>query len=336
MVSESDISVKGHGVHTAYVELTHALQKRSDCTVIVNDFTHQTSADVMHLHSLGLHAWRKLLFGKAKVKVISAHVVPASFVGSIMLARFWLPLAKLYLGWAYRRADVVLAVSKMVAESLQKELRVPSQKITVFYNSIDTTQYTPSAKKRASARKKLGITHSEFVVIGNGQVQPRKRLDTFIAMAHARPNFRFIWIGGIPFKFIGADYQNMQKMMKNIPNNMIITGVIDLKDVKTYLAVADAFVLPAEQENHPMAVIEAAAAGLPIILRDIPEYDDTFGNDTLLAAKDAEFVAQLDRLYSDRQFRKEWHNKSMKIAKRFDSTLAAEKLMKIYKEAISA
>jgi 1,2-diacylglycerol-3-alpha-glucose alpha-1,2-galactosyltransferase len=30
MVSESDVSVQGHGVHTAYIELAEALEKRDD------------------------------------------------------------------------------------------------------------------------------------------------------------------------------------------------------------------------------------------------------------------------------------------------------------------
>ena len=136
MISESEISVRGHGVHTAYIELVKALQKRRDCELIVNDFTHKTNADVIHLHTLGLHSVRKLIFGNARVKIVSAHVVPASFIGSIVLARLWLPLAKAYLGWFYRRADRVLAVSKTVAHILEYDLGVKREKIILFYQVI--------------------------------------------------------------------------------------------------------------------------------------------------------------------------------------------------------
>lgn len=336
MVSESEISVRGHGVHTAYVELVKALKRRPDCELVVNDFTHKTSADVIHLHTVGLHSLRKLLFGKAKAKAVSAHVVPASFIGSIVLARLWLPLAKKYLSWFYGRADKVFAVSKMVAKVLEQDLGIPRNRISILYNSIDTSQYKNDRKKRQNARKKLNIKDDEFVVVGNGQVQPRKRIDTFVELARAFPDVRFFWIGGISFKYFGADYQKMQALEKNIPSNMTMTGVIELDSVKTYLWAADLFILPAQQENHPMAVIEAAAAGLPIILRDIPEYQDTFSEKVLLAKEDSNFAPILRRVRDDITLRKLYSKKSLEIAKRFDSSIAADKLMSMYREMVSA
>ena len=335
MVSESEISVRGHGVHTAYVELVKALKKRSDCGLVVNDFTHKTSADVMHLHTVGLHAFRKLVFGKAKAKAVSAHVVPASFVGSIAFARLWLPLAKVYLSWFYGRADRVFAVSEMVAKILERDLNIPKDKITVLYNSIDTSQYKNDAKKRRAARKKLNIRDDEFVVVGNGQVQPRKRVDTFVKLARTFPDVRFFWVGGISFKYVGADYQKMQALTKSIPSNMNMTGVIELDRVKSYLWAADLFILPAEQENHPMAVIEAAAAGLPIILRDIPEYKDTFAGNVLLAQDDSAFTSLLKEIRADNSMRKLYSKKSAEIARRFDSSIAADKLMSMYKKMVT-
>ncbi len=334
MISESEISVRGHGVHTAYLELVNALRARDDCEVIVNQFTKKIDADITHIHTIGLPSLVKLLFGGG-VKVVSAHVVPDSLVGSIALAHIWLPVAKMYMKFFYRRADRVLAVSAMVAGILEKDLGVAAEKIEITHNTIDTDQYTTGMVDKETARKKLGVARDAFVVAGNGQIQPRKRFDSFVEMAEHLPDIRFIWIGGIPFKNIGADYKKMQQLIETAPKNLLVTGVIELEDVKQYLQASDIFVLPAEQENHPMAVIEAAATGLPIVLRDIPEYDDTFGGDIVRCKSLSEFTAAIETLRKDKKMYNKYTTASKKIATRFDSATGARQMAGIYKKLLS-
>lgn len=332
MVSESDISVQGHGVHTAYDEMASALEKRDDVVVVRGGFGEEIDCDVVHLHTLGTHALRKLSQRGPK-KVVSAHVVPASFIGSIILAKYWSFAAKWYMRWFYNRADKVLAVSSMVAKILHEELHVPKANIEVFYNTINMQQYMVTDAAKRAARKKLGIKKDDFVVLGNGQVQPRKRLDIFIKMALALPDVTFIWVGGIPFKKLGADYAHMVQMINDAPANLTVTGVIPHDDVFDYYAVADVFCLPAEQENHPMCVLEAAGAGLPIILRDIPEYNDTFADDALRCQDDG-FVSAVSKLRDDKGFYRQQQQKTQAIANRFDSSQAAAKLVKLYKQLV--
>jgi 1,2-diacylglycerol-3-alpha-glucose alpha-1,2-galactosyltransferase len=332
MVSESDISVQGHGVHTAYHEMATALEKRHDVAVIRGAFNESVDCDVIHLHTLGTHALRKMAQRGPK-KIISAHVVPASFVGSIILAKYWSFAARWYMRWLYNRADKVLAVSGMVAKTLHDELHVPKDKIEVFYNTIDMQQYATSSSKKFAARKKLGINKAAFVVLGNGQVQPRKRLDVFVEMARALPDVTFVWVGGIPFKKLGADYARMLRLIDEAPNNLTVTGVVPHDDVFDYFAAADVFCLPAEQENHPMCVLEAAGAGLPIILRDIAEYDDTFKND-IVRCQDDTFIEAVMKLRADPVFYKQYQQKSHAIARRFDSSQAAERLVKLYRQLV--
>lgn len=332
MVSESDISVQGHGVHTAYDEMASALERRDDVTVIRGKFDEEVDCDVIHLHTFGTAAWRKMAQNGPK-KVVSAHVVPASLVGSIILAKYWLFAARIFMRWFYNRADKVLAVSKTVAETLHEELYVPKSKIEVFYNTIDMRQYATTEPKKAAARKKLAIKSSDFVVLGNGQVQPRKRLDIFIKMAQELPDVTFIWVGGIPFKHLGAEYAHMQQMISDAPANLTVTGVIPHADVFDYFAAADVFCLPAEQENHPMCVLEAAGAGLPIVLRDIPEYDDTFADDAI-RCHDEDFAAAISKLQTNKVFYKQQQEKTKAIAQRFDSSEAAAKLVKMYRQLV--
>jgi 1,2-diacylglycerol-3-alpha-glucose alpha-1,2-galactosyltransferase len=332
MISESDVSVQGHGVHTAYDEMASALEKRDDVYLVRGKFGEKVDADIIHLHTIGNRTWRKIN-QKGPKKVVSAHIVPASLVGSIILADRMLPLIHRYMRWYYNKADKVLAVSGTVADTLHNDLNVPREKIETFYNTIDMSRYAFTDKQKADARKKLGLKKEEFMVLGIGQVQPRKRLDVFVKMAKELPDVTFIWVGGIPFKQLGADYKAMQKLMNGAPKNLHLPGIVPHDEVSGYLAAADVFCLPAEQENHPMCVLEAAGSNLPIVLRDIPEYDDTFGQDAI-RCKDDGFSAAIKKLHENSSEYKKWQRKAGAIAKRFDSNTAAERLVKLYKQLV--
>lgn len=325
MVSESEFTVQGHGVHTAYKEITQALRLRPDVEVEVN--TKNRNTDIVHVQTVGLFALGRLLMTRGK-KVVSAHLVPDSFVGSLRAARYWKCFGRLWLKFFYGRADLVLACSGMVRDELTYDMKL--KHVETLYNTVDMSQYKTAASERKAARKLLKIKPDDFVVVGNGQVQPRKRLDAFIAMAKAMPDATFFWVGGIPFKYMGAEYANMQKLMNSLPKNVMITGVIPLKEVRKYYLVADVFVLPATQENHPMCVLEAAGAGLPIILRDIPQYNDTFRGDALMAKTDKEFIEIVQKLRDDKDYRKRAVKGTANIAKRFDSQAGARRLVEFY------
>lgn len=333
MISETEFTVKGHGVHTAYIELVNALKKRDDVAVVVNDDAEDI--DVTHIQTVGMYSARRLVGGSGK-KVVSVHVVPDSLVGSLALAKYWLPLARVYLKWFYGRADMLFAVSRMVADELRDSMLITDKPIKLLYNTVDMSHYTCTPDDKKAARKVLRMPESAFLVVGNGQIQPRKRFDSFVEAARALPDVRFIWIGGIPFKQLGAEYSKMRKMVVNVPDNLYVTDVIPLEEVRKYVQAADVFYLPAEQENHPMCVLEAAGAGLPIILRDIPQYADTFAGDALMVNSDDEAVAAIKSLQDSPEAYKKAVAGAAKIAERFDSKEGARLAVQYYRELLKS
>jgi 1,2-diacylglycerol-3-alpha-glucose alpha-1,2-galactosyltransferase len=325
MISESAFTVQAHGVHTAFIEMTNSLKARQDTDVVVNKF--RRPADVTHIQTFGPYSLMHLLFGPGK-KVISVHVVPDSLVGSIVGAKYFYGLAKLYMRWFYGRADLLLAVSKMVETTLKTQLKI-KKPVQVLYNTVDMPLFLTTAQDKLAARQKLGINSAKKVVVSNGQIQPRKRFDLFCEAAKALPDAQFIWIGGITFKRLGADYQHQQRLVDARPGNVLVTGVIAHDEVKKYLQAADVFFLPSEQENHPMAVLEAAGVGLPIVVRDIPEYDDTFADD-VVRGNDDTFVDLLGRLMADAKFYADSAALARDIAVRFDSKAGGQMLVDAY------
>jgi len=328
MLSESEFTVKGHGVHTAYIEITEALRRRPDIDIAVNT---DRPADITHIQTMGLYALRRLLFGPGK-KVVSAHLVPDSFIGSLRGASYWKFIGRLWLKYFYSHADLVLAVSKMVQDELQSDMGLKN--VSLLYNTIDMKNYHRTDADKIAARRTLAIDTDAFIVVGNGQIQPRKHFDVFIRMARELPDIRFVWIGGIPFKNLAAEYGKMKRMIDDAPSNLTATGVIPLEDVRKYYHAADVFVLPAEQENHPLCVLEAAGTGLPIVLRNIPQYEDTFADAAIMADTDEDFVRIVDELRHDSEKLAVAAKKSQIIASRFDSVEGADKAVAFYRSLL--
>lgn len=323
MVSESEFTVQGHGVHTAYKESVSALQ-RAGVDVVVNDLK---PSGLRHIHTLGPYSMTHLL--KSGKKVVSAHVLPDSFVGSLIFARYWRGSATSYLRWFYNQADVVIAVSEYTKKELLK-LGVTSPIVTIP-NMVNVKLFKDCAHDKATLRKELGYAEDDWIIVGNGQVQPRKRVDTFIQVAKELPQFKFLWIGGIPFKGLACDRSTMEEIMENPPPNCHFTGVIPLEDVPKYYSIADTFFLPSEQETFCIAVIEAAATGLPVVLRDIPDYEYTFKNDAVLAKEEA-FKQTLLDLKEKPEFYREYKEKAANIAHRYDSDIVVKDLIKVYQD----
>ncbi|NCU39224.1 glycosyltransferase [Candidatus Saccharibacteria bacterium] len=325
-VSESEFSVQGHGVHTAFVETVHGLNATDTVEVIKNSLQ---PADVRHIHTVGPYSLLQLM--RPGAKIISAHVVPASFVGSLVGAKYWERLAKVYLRWFYNRAKVVLAVSDTTKAEL--EAIGVKRRIEVVHNMIDTTRYKTSSANRRKARNELGIPTDKTVVMSNGQVQPRKRVDTFVRLARELPDMHFIWIGGMPFGKVAADATKMQRIIDTAPPNVVFTGVVSLEKVREYFAVGDIFVSTSEQETFGIAIIEAAASGQPIVLRDIHDYDKTFRPEAVMCKED-EFVDELKRLATDSEHYDKMKRNAAKLAKRYDSQVIARQLVDIYRSCL--
>src|SRR5689334_20283862 len=85
VVSESAFTVQGHGVHTAFTETVDALRDYTDWEVAANG---RERADVVHIHTVGPYSLARLLWWRG-AKVVSAHVTPDSFVGSLVGAKYW-------------------------------------------------------------------------------------------------------------------------------------------------------------------------------------------------------------------------------------------------------
>ena len=85
---------------------------------------------------------------------------------------------------------------------------------------------------------------------------------------------------GIQFHFVGNQAGNFRNywepIMKDIPSNVHVWGERD--DVANFMAGANLFLFNSTFECNPLVIREAIGHGLPIIARNLPQYEDMFTN----------------------------------------------------------
>ena len=329
VISETPFIMKATGVHTAFIDHLELLKEKDDIEVVVND---EGTGDIFHGHTYGLYYLWKGRNYKGR-RVFTAHVIPDSIKGSLPGWKFFMPFIKLGLKIVYSYADVCIAISPMVEKAIKES--GAQTRIVNIYNPVHTELWKRSEEKRKRGRKILGLTEDEFVVLGVGQLTGRKGIDDFLDVAAAIPEVRFVWAGGRPFGALTEGIKRINDRFANAGSNIINAGQIDLEDMPLIYSAADLMLFPSYQENCPLAPIEAAACGMPVIFRDIEEYRSLYRNVYLKARSTEEFISMTRQMITDREFYNMGLILSEQLITQFDKDIIRGKLLAVYQGLMS-
>ena len=97
-------------------------------------------------------------------------------------------------------------------------------------------------------------------------------------------------------------------------------------------AASDVMLFPSYQENCPLAPLEAAACGLPVVFRDIEEYELLYEQQYLKAKNNSGFIEILKRMIHDESFYKQGAALSEKLIAQFERKEIRNKLISLYKQ----
>lgn len=326
VASETQYMVKGNGVHTAFIDHVELLKSKDDIEIVVNN---EGRGDVFHCHTYGPYYFFKGL-GYKNRRIHTVHVIPDSIKGSLPLWQTFMPFVSWYLKQVYSYADVCIAISPMVEKAI-KETGANTEIVRIF-NPINIDKWKRTPEKREMGRKLLGLKADEFVVLGVGQLQARKGVEDFMDVAAAIPQAKFVWAGGRPFKAMTEGIARIDARIQSAPENIQFTGMLQLELMPLIYAAADVLLFTSYQENCPLAPIEAAACGMPVVFRNIEEYKTLYDHPYLKADTTEEYIAITKRLIENRQD----YNNGLLISKQlitqFDKDRIREKLINLYQQ----
>ncbi len=221
--------------------------------------THRSEYDVLHVN--GFITW-------VPADVNTAHFVHSGWFGSKyypfgLTKGVWSAYQFIYTRvnatlerWAYRRSRVITAVSQKVADEIRAIGLTPRNRVDVIYNGVDTQGFAAAHGDRA----KFNLPGDAFLLLFVGDLRtPRKNLGTVLeALRHLPPDVHIAVAGYLP----GSPYPEQARAL-GVADRVHFLGLV--KEMPVLMHSVDAFVFPSRYEAMSLSLLEAMAAGLPVV-----------------------------------------------------------------------
>ncbi|HVS83787.1 MAG TPA: glycosyltransferase [Pyrinomonadaceae bacterium] len=240
--------------------------------------------------------------------------------------------------WSLRKAERVVTVCNAFAQRLVN-MGVPRERIHVQHNSIRPGP-TASAQQARALRKQLGIKEDERMILAVGRLSKEKaQIDLLRAFknlndTYAEINARLVIVGD------GPEREPLEAAAASLrlSDRVVFTGQVN--SVQVYYAAADVLVSPSHSEGSPYVLLEAMAAGLPIVataVGGVPEMVENNESALLVPASNPLAMADaIARVLSDEELARGLSaNASALVTKRFSPETYARSLVQTYREVIN-
>ena len=165
----------------------------------------------------------------------------------------------------FRKRLSLLGVSDAVRDDLRKCLpKWPNGRISTLYNRIDIQAVQASQVPRAEARADLGLSADGFVIGNVGRLHPDKDQATLIqgfakALAHLPADSQLVIMGK------GRLEQDLKELAKELGVAEQVKFLGQVPDARRYFRAFDVFALSSDHEPFGMVLLEAMAAGVPLL-----------------------------------------------------------------------
>lgn len=197
-------------------------------------------------------------------------------------------------------ADAFVAVSPQTAEAARASRDVREEKLRVIPNGIDLSRFgDPDGMARRDVRAELGIPGDAWVVGSVGRLAPEKDHALLVrAMAPLLgPGHRLLVVGE------GPERAAIERAVDQAGAGRWVHLPGARADVPRLLGAFDTFALPSNSEGLPLVLLEAMAAGLPIVatrVGGIPDVVEEGTTGLLVPPSDPEALRErLARLRAD-------------------------------------
>lgn len=246
------------------------------------------------------------LIKKERIGLVHTHLIHAHIIGRIAAKLAGVPIIistehNLYnRGRKYlllnlidrittRFTDRMVAISEAVKDSIVESGRIRASRVSVIYNGIDTNEF-----KRISIKREGFPINPAPSVVGmvarlDSQKGHRYFLEAASQVVKDIPGVKFLVVGDGPLK----EKLRTQTTKLGLSKDVIFTG--PARDIPQILDTLDLFVLPSLWEGLPSVILEAMAAGKPVVataVGGIPEIVKDGQMSLLVPPRDPDALAQ--------------------------------------------
>jgi len=219
-------------------------------------------------------------------------------------------------------SDLIIAVSKFTASQVEDLLHVPASRIRVIHHGI--------------VPRPLPDLPREKMILCIGAIQRRKNQAALVRAFRAMPSdWRLV--------LAGSQGYEAAETLREIGNSdqIQVTGYIPDAELATLYARASIFAFPSLDEGFGMPILEAMAAGIPVLTSDrssMPEVVRGAAGDAALLVdptNDEQIEAKLKELVTNETLRQSLIEKGRARARNFTWEKAVEQTAAVYRELLA-
>jgi glycosyltransferase involved in cell wall biosynthesis len=235
---------------------------------------------------------------------------------------------------AARRADMVLTGTEAAASELRVHTSLPAGRLRVIPYGVDHPYPEPGLEEVSEVLRSHHLDDTQYV-LWVGSLEPRKGLGTLVAAV-----VRLARKGTVP-KLVLAGYAGWRNTNLIAPEDRAELGstlrelgrVTD-PELRALYASATVFAFPSLHEGFGLPVLEAMAAGAPVVASDIPALGEVAGDAAVLVPPgdiDA-WADALSRVLESPSLQAELAGAGRRRAALFSWTRTAEATLRVYEE----
>lgn len=252
-------------------------------------------------------------------------------IGTGAVQPLYQPFKKWLMKWAYRKANIVTAVSNNTKREIQKFL--PDLKIEVINHGVNFDKFQVSSFKFQEIEK------LKPYILSVGVLKKRKgyeySLSAFAEIALKFPDLKYVIVGDGPER----DKLNVQCQMLNIADKVVFLKNLSETELVTLYKNAELFILLSQDVNKDiegfgLVFLEAAAAGLPVIASKGTSAEDAVLDDQngfLVSPQNYQAAAAaMETILNNADLKKSFAAASLNFAQKMSWDAAAQKYLGLY------
>jgi len=237
-----------------------------------------------------------------------------------------------------KRADKIITVSESEQQRIIKFYKIAPEKIEFAYNGVNFERFNHkySNSEKEEIREKYNLPEKFLLYVGT--LQPRKNIPALVETLKA-------YLDKYPDKNIklliagNRQAHNFDRKIDeavgkyNLQSSVIFPGWIEESDKPIIYQLASCFVFPSLYEGFGIPIIEAMAAGIPVVSSNKSSLLEV-GKDAAVfvdPANHAEFAEKIHEALTNENLRNNLVQRGKKVAREYSWQKTAEKVLKVYK-----
>ncbi len=293
--------------------------------------------DIIHAHGNGLFSLIGLIIAKRKKIpfVLTFHTLFNKYTHYILSGKLITPkIVDQGLKFFGNLCDGVIVPSeKMKQELIRIGIKKP---ITLIPNFIDTSKFTPG--KSNFLHSLFGIPKNRQILLSVGRLAKEKNFEFIISFfAKIVKDFKHVQLVIVGE---GPEKQNLINLIKEkkLQEYVTLTDGISIDQMPQVYQDADIFVFTSTTETQGLVTLEAAAAGLPLVLVTDEAYKDVIEdgiNGYVLPAEENVFTQKIIFLLQNPSLQKKFGENSIKKSRFISEKKIIDTLMKVYQDCLA-